>query len=95
MFLGGNWTLPDGEVLEQHTCVGKTRHVSLRESAFQPLIYRINLMHTQNAKNDIVHFPSPPTTMAILSLFSYIVVKVIESLIRVHNFQLSFSANLR
>ena len=43
-------------------------------------------MHTQNAKKDIFHSLPSSTAIAILSSFSYIVVKVIEGLIGVHGF---------
>ena len=60
-----------------------------------PLSTTSILLHTQNAKYDIFHFLSPPMTISILSLFSYIVVTVIESAIQVHGAPLPFVANVQ
>lgn len=65
----------------------------LKDPALQPLIYRINPVHTQRENRPIPL--SPPTTTAILSLFSYMVVKVIESQTGIHRFPLSLPASLQ
>lgn len=82
-----------GEILEYHKDEGKKTNIfTQRFNRPTPHLPHQSNAHT-NSKNDIFHSLPAFTTTAILSLFSYIVVKVIKGLIGVHCSLFSFSAN--
>ena len=84
-----------GEILEYHKYEDKkTNIVTQRISLPAPYLPHQSNAHAI-AKNDIFHSLPAFPTIAIISLFSYIVVKVIEGLIGVHSSLFSFSANLQ